>query len=218
MNFVESLNVQTFSSPNNKDYLKVFFLSDYSHLDNTEKDILLHGFNQHTAQNTIRCRQQNSIRYLLDYAGITASMAYSSNGKPFIEAGPHISVSHTGKSIALSISSMNHGLDIEVSGTKAFKVRTRFCHGNELLWAERLNEPDIFTAMWSVKEAIFKYFGERVDFREHIDVQPFDLSASSICACYNGVHGNVVFNCSYIRSDQLHMVIARSAGEQVVTC
>lgn len=208
MNIVESIDVWVKGTQESKDDLRIFFIRDLMTHQSIVQSSSSSGPSQVNDQNSIRLLQQKALRHLLNSAGIHAQVEYLHNGKPTIANGPHISVSHTGNSIALSVYARNHGMDIEKSGMKAFKVRTRFCSAHELNWAEPLNEPDIFTVMWCVKEAVFKYFGERVDFRAEIMIHPFQPYSDLMVANYNGAHGDMVFNCSYKRSGNTHVIIA----------
>ncbi|MCQ2545930.1 MAG: 4'-phosphopantetheinyl transferase superfamily protein [Clostridia bacterium] len=90
-------------------------------------------------------------------------------GKPFVEGGPHISVSHTGSLFALLVADCNVGLDVQHRRKlEAEKIAKRFfspaeaaivseavAAGNEL--------PDEFFSIWTKKEAYAKYTGRGIE-------------------------------------------------------
>ncbi len=188
--------------------IKAILLPDLFSSDSLEFNRAIHGDNPVSSKNVLRIKQWEALRHLLFIAGISSPLKYLPNGKPVLDENLHISVSHSGQSMMLSYGGVNHGTDIERSGMKAHSVRSRFCNAAELLWAEKLKEPDIFTSMWSVKEAIFKYFGETVDFRAHISIEPFMIDSEEIYASYSGGHGQVDFRCGHWRLHDLHVVMA----------
>lgn len=165
-------------------------------------DKSIHGSNPLTST-SLRNRQWDVLRHLLFKAGIEAPLVYNSSGKPIITAGPHISVTHTGNAMLLSIGNRNHGVDMEAMGIKASKVKQRFCSEIELDWAEKTGNENIYTMIWCAKEAMFKYFGEKVDFRKELFIEPAETHSSLIYGTYNGIHGQHRFLCDVYRHNEL---------------
>jgi phosphopantetheinyl transferase len=90
--------------------------------------------------------------------------------RPFLPGEQyHFSISHCGDYAAAIVSKDKRvGVDIEIPVEKINRVRDKFLGKEE---GERLGIIDInqLALCWSVKEAIFKWYGEGgIDFRQHI--------------------------------------------------
>ncbi len=130
------------------------------------------------------------------------------NGKPVIASGA-VSISHCKGSVAVATSEANIGLDIQLPTEQIFIIRSKFCSTSEWSWLETHQETlRALTIVWSAKEAIFKYWGEHVEFAEDIELQPFQCDDSTIHAHYNGVHGTREFKLSHTTRGSLEVVIA----------
>lgn len=96
----------------------------------------------------------------------------------------HFSISHCGDYAAAIVSNSSRvGIDIEIPTQKIEKIKHKFLNKDELdiLAPQGLSISNLekLTIMWSAKEAVFKWWGwGSVDFREHILLQPFALSAA----------------------------------------
>jgi phosphopantetheinyl transferase len=94
--------------------------------------------------------------------------------KPFLaDERYHFSISHCGDYAAAIVSRTKRvGIDIEIPVDKIERIRNKFLSKEEM---ERLRVDDDLkqlTALWSAKEAVFKWYGEgKVDFKEHIQLQ-----------------------------------------------
>ncbi len=82
-----------------------------------------------------------------------------SNGKPFLNNGLHISISHSGKWVAISVAKFPIGIDVERPRKKLLKIASKFLNPSdtgvlklksykELLW------------YWTAKESIYKLMGQ----------------------------------------------------------
>lgn len=103
----------------------------------------------------------------------------------------HFSISHCGDYAAAIVSSSNRvGIDIEIPTQKIEKIKHKYLNSDELdiLASPRhsISNLEKLTVTWSAKEAVFKWWGwGSVDFREHMLLQPFALSASgNMAACF----------------------------------
>lgn len=100
--------------------------------------------------------------------------------KPFLENEQyHFSISHCGNYAAAIASNKNRvGVDIELIISKIERVKHKFLSADELSFAEH-HKPisemlAMLTVMWSMKEAVFKWYGNgELDFIKHIQIQPF---------------------------------------------
>jgi len=130
------------------------------------------------------------------------------NGKPVISEGA-VSISHCKGSVGVATSAANIGLDIQLPTEQIFIIRSKFCSSTEWSWLEVHEETlRALTIVWSAKEAIFKYWGEQVEFAEDIEVLPFQCGDTTIKAHYNGVHGTREFNLWHTTHGMVEVVIA----------
>ena len=100
--------------------------------------------------------------------------------KPFLENERyHFSISHCGDYAAAIASSRNRvGVDIELITSKIERVKHKFLSEEELsfvLHHKPISEMlTMLTVMWSMKEAVFKWYSEgEMDFIKHMQIQPF---------------------------------------------
>lgn len=144
-----------------------------------------------------RKREWLVLKMLQHEAGIE-TVDYRENGKPFLTDGRGISISHGESLAAILVAGKNAGLDIQKPDEKLKNIRHKFCNEQELKFCTGADdELDKLTIMWSVKEAVFKFFGEQVHFARDISVKPFEHSYSEIYASYNGRHGARSFSIAH---------------------
>ena len=154
-----------------------------------------------------RRREWLGTRILLKQLDIER-LDFLPNGKPVISSGA-VSISHCKGSLAVVTSSVNIGMDIQLPTEQIFIIRSKFCSETEWSWLEKHDETlRALTIVWSAKEAIFKYWGEHVEFAEDIEVLPFQCRDTAIKARYNGVHGTREFNLWHTTRDLMEVVIA----------
>lgn len=118
-----------------------------------------------------------AVRMLLQEVGYSDyDLFYDDFGKPHLQDGKHISISHSNDFSAVVISNEILGLDIEQLKEKTLKIAPRFMqihHLEGLSFEEKLKKS---TVVWGIKEAIFKIKNEKgISFPEHIFEKPFDL-------------------------------------------
>ncbi|MFZ1528486.1 MAG: 4'-phosphopantetheinyl transferase superfamily protein [Ferruginibacter sp.] len=95
--------------------------------------------------------------------------------KPFLETEQyHFSISHCDDYAAVIVSTDNRvGVDIEVPHTKIERVTHKYLSAAEirLLHAHNSNRVQNLTLGWSIKEALFKWYGNgEVDFIRHMTI------------------------------------------------
>ena len=98
--------------------------------------------------------------------------------KPFLEGEKyHFSISHSGNYAAAIVS--NHervGVDIELVTPRIKTIGSKFLNADENLFLSNYEHLprlhlELTTILWSVKESIFKWYGEgKVDFRQHMQL------------------------------------------------
>lgn len=154
-----------------------------------------------------RRREWLGTRLLLRKLGVN-NIEMLPSGKPILREGA-LSISHCKGTVAVVTSGSTIGLDIQEPTEQIFTIRTKFCSTSEWTWLE--SHPEIvraLTLVWSAKEAIYKYWGEQVDFADHIEVLPFRCDDSLLEARYCGNHGVRSFRLWHTTRGSLEIVIA----------
>ncbi len=109
-----------------------------------------------------------------------SKIIYDENGKPFpTKKSIHISLSHSGKLIALLMDKKKCGLDIETVRPKIERIASKFLSEKELPVA--LQEPiaERLHVYWCVKEAMYKVNGKKnVSLKTDIFVENVNNPAS----------------------------------------
>ena len=95
--------------------------------------------------------------------------------KPFLaDEAFHFSISHCGNYAAAIVSKKQRvGVDIEIPHPKIEKVQHKFLAATEfeILKKQEGDPRSMLTMAWSIKEAVFKWYGEgQVDFIGHMEI------------------------------------------------
>jgi len=96
--------------------------------------------------------------------------------KPFLANEKyHFSISHCGNYAAAIISEENRvGVDVEIVSAKSFLVKDKFLSSQEQLLITTTEANKACTLFWSVKESIYKWYGQGgLDFKKDIPIQFF---------------------------------------------
>lgn len=146
--------------------------------------------------------------YLLLQAKIDPLLvSYSSTGKPIIEsANKNVSFSHSGKFAALMVSNTACGIDIEKENPKIEKISPKFLNEAEI---KLLSVPGSLTWIWCIKEAVFKYFGERVLFKYDIIIDRIDPELLTAWVIYKGIHGHGKFEIKLDRFENYYLAYTK---------
>ena len=110
--------------------------------------------------------------------------------KPFLaNEHYHFSISHCGDYAAVIVSTENRvGVDIEIPQVKIKKISHKFLTLEEqvLLQSIPMDQLHSLCLAWSIKEAIFKWYGEgQVDFRRHMRISTIKESDFNfIASCF----------------------------------
>lgn len=87
---------------------------------------------------------------------------YNEHGKPYIEGGPHFSISHCKAGIAVAVDDQPIGIDIETIRHADDELAARVMNEQEqaAMSDERFGDRDrVFTRLWTQKEAVVKAQG-----------------------------------------------------------
>ena len=130
-------------------------------------------------KNENRKKQWLATRCLLNeiYNNET-EILYNENGKPKLEDGTHVSISHTQTYAAIIISKRyNVGIDIENVTSRILKVKHKFVKPSESNFLNPSKEIENYTLIWCIKESLCKLFDFKIfDFINNLTVLPFEFS------------------------------------------
>lgn len=132
-----------------------------------------------------------SVRMILQHCGYNDfDLFYDEFGKPHLNDGKHISISHSFDFAAIAFSNEKIGIDIEQVKDKVLRIAPRFMetwHLENLSYKDQMKKA---TVIWGTKEAIFKVKNEvGISFPEHIFEKAFSLADKK---CQAELHFN---NC-----------------------
>ncbi len=144
------------------------------HLTETD-DELLHLLSAHANYDKEVKSRFSSVRRRCEWlaarvllhreAHIFAPIVYAEDGSPHLLSQPetYISISHTGSFVALAVAKKPVGLDIEVCGSRALRLKDKFLSEEEqylltqlITENEKLDTELSAVVLWSAKEAAFK--------------------------------------------------------------
>jgi len=118
-----------------------------------------------------------SIRHLLKEAGYTdKNLYYNQEGKPHLDDGRCISITHSYEFTAIIVSDAHVGIDIEKLRDKIQRIAPKFI-GYEKTFIELVENPiESLTVIWGAKESMYKLYGTKgLGFKAHCYVESFDI-------------------------------------------
>ncbi|OWW26467.1 4-phosphopantetheinyl transferase [Zobellia sp. OII3] len=133
-----------------------------------------------------------SIRHLMAEAGyVDADLYYDEFGKPHLNDGNKISITHSNHFTGIIVSSKDDvGIDIEMQREKILRIAHKFTPIEE--YRTIANTDALIrklTIVWGSKEALYKIYAQQgLSFIHHIDVKDFvfDSAATTAEILYQG--------------------------------
>lgn len=127
-----------------------------------------------------RLREVLAVRCLLRaMLGTETEVRYHDDGRPWLDNGTHISITHTEGYAAVILSSHPAGIDIERIGNRVQRVVSHFVHPAE---EALLDTPLALHLAWSAKETAFKLLGSSYyDLRRLTHVTHIDSAGRQLC-------------------------------------
>ena len=120
-----------------------------------------------------------SIRHLLGEYGYTdADLSYDANGKPHLNDGSYISITHSHNFTGIILSKDKEvGIDIEMQRDKILRIAHKFTPFEE--YRTLANTAAIvrkLTIVWGAKESLYKILSQKgLSFLHHINVKDFSF-------------------------------------------
>ena len=130
-----------------------------------------------------------SIRHLLKEVGYSdLDLYYDEFGKPFLNDGNHISITHSFRFSAIAISKKDPiGIDIEKQRDKIIKIGHKFTPIDA--YKNIVDQHSLvrkLTVVWGAKESLYKIYGKKqLRFLEHIDIKDFELTTNKTTGMIN---------------------------------
>lgn len=119
-----------------------------------------------------------SVRRLLMEAGYSDfDLYYDEFGKPHLNDGKHISISHSNDFSVIVLSDVNIGADLEILKDKTLILAPRYMDVSHLENLDPTDELIKATVVWGIKESVFKIKNEvGISFKDHIFEDDFNLA------------------------------------------
>lgn len=126
-----------------------------------------------------------SIRHLLALAGYTDDdLIYDENGKPHLNDGKFISITHSFDHTGIIVSNQHVGIDIEMERSKILRIAHKFTPIKE--YRTLANEDALvrkLSLVWCAKESLYKLYEQKgLSFLQHIVVDDFELESDQTTA------------------------------------
>lgn len=131
-------------------------------------------------------REWLASRWLLQYLIGTNHRVYTQRdefGKPHLcNSGLFISLSHSSDLVAVIVSSVACGIDIQHFTPKIEIIADKFMSVADKNAMNEHNKRTLLTVFWGAKESLYKAYGKKeLDFREDIRIQTFDFDPLEGC-------------------------------------
>ncbi len=116
-------------------------------------------------------RKQLLARHILQKRLDLDSILFKNKqGKPFLNNGEYISISHADNYVGVAISKNDIGIDIEKTSDKLTRIISKFLNKNERNLPNQLDNKQLLH-IWTAKESIYKLMGiPGLRFREDIEI------------------------------------------------
>lgn len=149
------------------------WLYQHAELSNEEEKYYL------LLNNELRKKHWLSVRVLLNQIEEFQLSIYYNNKKPLLnDATKSISISHSGKFVAIFISNESEiGIDIEKISPRINKLHKKFVSEKEYSFILPENLSSHLHLIWGAKEALYKCVTiPELDFISHLEISPFKFN------------------------------------------
>lgn len=153
-----------------------------------------------------------SIRHLMAEPGyVDADLYYDSVGKPHLNDGTHISITHSNQFTGIIVSDSEEvGIDIEMQRDKILRIAHKFTPIEE--YRTIANTDALIrklTTVWGCKESLYKIYAEPgLSFLQHINIKEFSLSDDSIKGEVLYQENSTTFNIQFLEFEGFTCVYA----------
>lgn len=151
-----------------------------------------------------------SVRHLLKVAGYTDhDLYYTSNGKPHLKDGKHISITHSYEFSAIIISDREIGIDIEKNRPKITRIASKFTDYVVNFENQTDTQIEELTVIWGTKESLYKIYPHGgLTFRNDIEVAPFKLDNGETTAWIRAADWDKKYKIQFEKIENFTLVYA----------
>ncbi|MCR4559358.1 MAG: 4'-phosphopantetheinyl transferase superfamily protein [Bacteroidales bacterium] len=170
-----------------KDYLIGFWHIEESSAELLDmiKDFLdedeLSQYSQFTHERR-RCEWLASRNLIYRLTGKYHKVFYEVSGKPYIEGGKNISITHSYDIAGVMISPLeNIGLDVEKMNLRILKIEHKFMEKSEIQGLKPDSKLQSLYVNWCAKEAMYKAFNIKdFDFKDNFRLEAFQYQKEGV--------------------------------------
>ncbi len=143
-------------------------------LEELEKKSLRHNLRKSLIYKHKQQRKQFLAKQiLLKQHHYFEQLSYLPSGKPVLNSGQHISITHSKNYLAIMVLSQKVGIDLEQNQEKLAKVAGKFVNESDFILNTSKENPYLW--LWTAKESIYKLIGEKgLSLKKDIVVQHID--------------------------------------------
>lgn len=128
------------------------------------------------------------LRACLKILNLDLDVLYNENGKPYLPASNEISITHSYGLVAVGLSDMPLGIDLEMARPKKIhNIKNKFIRSDEHLWITQYpkDETEYLHIIWGLKECLYKLNGGNLwNFLHHYRIEEFELQEESLIVCW----------------------------------
>ena len=118
-----------------------------------------------------------AVKALLKEMCGNAKLDYNQYGAPILDNNKKISISHSKKLVAIIVSELKTGIDIEIISERVLKVKNKFLSSSDNIDESQ----EDLTIAWSTKECIFKWHQKgNLNFKDDILIKKINHSSKTI--------------------------------------
>ncbi|MDF1672484.1 MAG: 4'-phosphopantetheinyl transferase superfamily protein [Vicingaceae bacterium] len=169
----------------------------------TEKGVSLKDLPE--VKNKNRINQWIATRLLLKHFFLDTSIIYDEKGKPSLNNGWNISISHSGDYVAIILNKKNHcGIDVEKISDKVERIKHKFLNETDL---KSITTEEGLTIYWGAKEALYKYYGKKeVLFIENLFIEDFSPAKNTFKGIIEMPHIKIQLNMAWEKIEDYILV------------
>ena len=166
-----------------------------------------------SCQDRIELQKQGSSALLSFHYKRPVQFYKDEFGKPYLlEEKDHMSISHSQEKIAIMISDKPCGVDLQYLDEKVYRVRHKFLSDEEMKNIDKGYALLMLTLCWSVKEAVYKYYGRKgLNYINDMQIRPFSWKESGTVHCE--LLNEEIVPVKYIYKDEYILAWTTSSGK-----
>ena len=161
--------------------------------------------NKPNINNNLKIIQWLTTRLLLSIFFKNATISYDDLGKPHLDNGWFISISHSNEFVAINLNKKTPcGIDIERISEKVVRIKHKFLNPLDL---KNVVSPEHLTIYWGAKEALYKYYGKKeVLFIENLFISNFSSQKNNFIGAIEIENYSKEISMSYEKIEDYVMV------------